>query len=59
MLAVLLEQLIDDHVENIIELFKVFSSGTHVEAARIAFPSVVAIRTCVDDGFVHLSHVFA
>lgn len=59
MLTAPLEQFIDDDVENIIELFKVFNFGTHGEAASIAFPSLVAIKTRVEDGIVYLSHVFA
>lgn len=59
MLTAQLEQFIDDDVENIVELFKVFNSGTHGEAASIAFPSLVAIKTRVEDGIVYLSHVFA
>lgn len=58
-LTALLEQFIDDDVENIIELFKVFNSGTHGEAASIAFQSLVAIKTRVEDGIVYLSRVFA
>ena len=52
-------RFIDDDVENIIELFKVFNSGTHGEAASISFPSLVAIKTRVEDGVVYLSRVFA
>lgn len=59
MLTAPLEQFIDDDVENIIELFKVFNSGTHSEAASIAFPSLVAIKTRVEDGIAYLSRVFA
>ena len=54
-----LEQFIDDDIENIIELFKVFNSGTHGEAANISFPSLVAIKTRVEDGIVYLSRMFA
>ena len=54
-----LEQFIDDDVDNIIELFKVFNTGTHGEAASIEFGSLVAIKTRVEDGIVYLSRVFS
>ena len=59
LLAAPLEQFIDDDVDNIIELFKVFNSGTHGEAASISFPSLVAVKTRVEDGILYLSRVFA
>lgn len=53
-----LEQFVDDDIDNIIELFKVFNSGTHGEAASIEFSSLVAIKTRVEDGIAYLSQVF-
>ena len=39
-----LEQFIDDDVDDIVALFKLFNTGTDGEAANIAFSSLVAIK---------------
>jgi hypothetical protein len=53
-----LQQFVDDDVENIVQLFKVFNDGTHGAAGRFQFEQLRAIKRRVEDGIVYLSRIF-
>lgn len=52
-----LEQFVEDDVENIVQLFRVFNDGTHGSAGRFGFEQLRAIKTRVEDGIVYLSRI--
>jgi hypothetical protein len=54
-----LEDFVEEDIDNIVELFGVFNTGTHGSAGRYGFEQLVAIKQRVEHGIEFLHHVFA
>ena len=52
-----LEEFVEKDIENIIQLFEVFNSGTHGSAGAFDMPQLMTIRKRVEDGIVFLTEV--
>jgi hypothetical protein len=52
-----LEDFVQQDVQNIIELFGVFNSGTHGPAGAYDLPKLTAIKSRVEDGLLFLARV--
>ncbi|HMN12396.1 MAG TPA: hypothetical protein PKD55_08755 [Bellilinea sp.] len=49
-----LEEFVDENVENILQLFRLFNDGTHGTAGRFDLPTLSAIKKRVEDGILYL-----
>lgn len=54
-----LEDFVEEDVENILQLFKVFNDGTHGSAGKFGLKQLNAIKKRVEDGIVFLAEVCA
>jgi len=52
-----LEEFVEQDMENIIQLFRVFNDGTHGSAGRFDFNQLAAIKKRVEDGILFLSQL--
>lgn len=54
-----LEDFVEEDVENILQLFKVFNDGTHGSAGKFGLQQLNAIKKRVEDGIVFLAELCA
>lgn len=54
---VVLEEFVDEDLENILQLFRVFNDGTHGTAGKFALHQLHAIRKRVQDGIFFLAEI--
>ena len=52
-----LEEFIEQDMENIVQLFRVFNDGTHGMAGAFGFPQLIAIKKRVEDGIMFLTEI--
>ena len=52
-----LEEFVENDMENIVQLFRVFNDGTHGSAGTFDFPQLNAIRKRVEDGIMFLTEI--
>lgn len=52
-----LEAFVEDDMENIVQLFRVFNDGTHGSAGRFDLPQLNAIKKRVEDGIMFLMEI--
>ncbi len=52
-----LEDFVEQDVNNILELFRVFNDGTHGSAGRFDLPQLTKIRKRVEDGIMFLAQI--
>jgi len=52
-----LEEFVDNDMENIVQLFRVFNDGTHGMAGIFSFPQLQAIKRRVEDGIMFLTEI--
>ncbi len=52
-----LEEFVENDMENIVQLFRVFNEGTHGTAGTFDFPQLNAIRKRVEDGIMFLTEI--
>lgn len=52
-----LEEFVEQDMENIIQLFRIFNDGTHGSAGRFDFKQLAAIKKRVEDGILFLSQL--
>lgn len=52
-----LEEFIEQDMENIVQLFRVFNDGTHGMAGTFGFPQLTAIKKRVEDGIMFLTEI--
>lgn len=52
-----LEEFVEQDMENIIQLFRIFNDGTHGTAGRFELKQLVAIKKRVEDGILFLSQL--
>jgi hypothetical protein len=57
MLENTLEEFVENDMENIVQLFRVFNDGTHGSAGTFDFPQLNAIKRRVEDGIMFLSEI--
>ena len=51
------EEFIDNHIDNILELYHILSDGTHGYAGRYTFIQLKAIKKRVEDGILFLCNI--
>lgn len=52
-----LEEFVEEDMENIVQLFRVFNDGTHGSAGVFTFTQLVSIKRRVEDGIAFLANV--
>jgi hypothetical protein len=52
-----LEEFVENDMENIVQLFRVFNDGTHGSAGTFDFPQLNAIKKRVEDGIMFLTEI--
>jgi hypothetical protein len=52
-----MSEFIDQDVDNIIQLFRVFNDGTHGASGKFSLNQLFAIKTRVEDGIIFLSKI--
>jgi hypothetical protein len=52
-----LEDFVENDMENIVQLFRIFNVGTHGAAGTFDFPQLNAIKTRVEDGIMFLTEI--
>lgn len=52
-----LEDFVDENIENILQLFGVFNSGTHGASGKFDMSTLTALKKRVEDGIIYLSHL--
>ncbi|QDU05706.1 hypothetical protein V6x_54470 [Gimesia chilikensis] len=52
-----LEEFVENDIENIVQLFRVFNDGTHGSAGTFDLQQLHAIKTRVEDGIVFLTEI--
>ena len=52
-----LEDFVEQDMENIVQLFEVFNTGTHGSAGTFDMPQLLAIRKRVEDGIMFLTEI--
>jgi uncharacterized protein YukE len=52
-----LEDFVENDMENIVQLFRVFNDGTHGSAGTFDFPQLNAIKKRVEDGIMFLTEI--
>lgn len=51
------ETFVEDDIENILELFRVLSTGTHGASGKYTFPQLASIKKRVEDGLIFLCDI--
>ena len=52
-----LEEFVEQDMENIVQLFRVFNQGTHGKAGSFGFPQLASIKKRVEDGIIFLAEI--
>ena len=52
-----LEEFVEQDMENIVQLFRVFNQGTHGKAGSFGFQQLAAIKKRVEDGIIFLAEI--
>ncbi len=52
-----LEEFVEQDMENIVQLFRVFNDGTHGSAGTFTYPQLVSIKRRVEDGISFLANI--
>ena len=52
-----LEEFVENDMENIVQLFRVFNEATHGKAGKYDLPQLNAIKTRVEDGIMFLTEI--
>lgn len=52
-----LEDFVDGNIENVVQLFGIFNSGTHGASGKFDLGKLSAIKRRVEDGIIYLSHL--
>ena len=52
-----LEKFVEQDVNNILELFRVFNDGTHGSAGKFDLPQLNKIKKRVEDGIMFLAQI--
>ena len=53
----ILEEFVEQDMENIVQLFRVFNQGTHGKAGSFGFQQLAAIKKRVEDGIIFLAEI--
>ncbi|NER78986.1 MAG: hypothetical protein F6K42_05285 [Leptolyngbya sp. SIO1D8] len=57
MLEDVLEEFVEQDMENIVQLFRVFNDGTHGSAGKFSFQHLNSIKKRVEDGIIFLAEI--